>query len=49
MSRRILSVSDAKKDINSSKRNVFAIINFINKIMYVIHAKMVSNAIFISI
>ena len=47
MTIRMLFALNAKKDINSFRINVFAIINFTNRIMHVIYVKMDNNAVFI--
>lgn len=47
MTIRMLFALNAKTDINSFRINVFAIINFTNRIMHAIYVKMDNNAVFI--
>ncbi len=49
MNIRMLLALNAKKDINSFKINVFAIINFTNRIIHAINVKTDNNVVFIPI
>lgn len=49
MTIRMLFVLNAKKDINSFRISVFAIINFTNRIIHAINVKTDNNVVFIPI